>query len=241
MQQDTIIDHERPEWPKVLPPPLPGEIQVGDNMVPLGELEIDRKLVGLIRNGSMPLEDEDALVQECIDVWQAHVRQGDPIYWTAPPKPTEVDYDPNYQVGYELFFIKSGPRNGQPVSILLLTTGQAENKELFTKEIPRRHWRPRLQLCSLSRRSPRYDEYWDMGFEACAASGFNNRADWFEHMNKCHPGFVESMGGFTDHAKMEALYSEAQQGAQDWVSRRRSQDPRLREALRVTDNPATDG
>ena len=93
-------DPEIQAWPASLPPPL------------VGEVEIDRNLVMRIRDGRMTLDNEDALVTECIKVWVAHTRDGERVWWIPPKEDTETWQNQDYQKGYELMFINEGAPDG---------------------------------------------------------------------------------------------------------------------------------
>ena len=202
-------------WPyHVLPPPLHNE-----------EL-VDRELVLLVRDGSMSLEDEDGLMTRIINVYTAHMLNGDNVYWQHPVM--NLYADASYQKGYELMFRID---DGKPAGII--SVASASYVYAYNKEIPRRTWPRQDYPCPLAAGSLDHAEAIRMGFARCETSGFPNYADWFDHIITSHERFVRSktMGFMDDIAKqsqvMEAMWESAKRSALAYAAERRASDPRL--------------
>lgn len=207
--------------PENLPPSLPGE-----------EL-VEMALVKLVRDGSQPLEDEDALMEAIIDVWVSHTGVvNDKCYWE--PGPVPAFGSPDYGSGHELMFMKE---DGRPVAIRSLNV--AYSGDMFTKEIPRRSWPPRGFPCPLSPECRKSGERFAMGFQPCYSGPVRHYAAWHEHLvrstHDSHPDFISSvaMGGTDDHT-IKQLWTEAQEDADHYKAQRRASDPRLQHQVEET-------
>ena len=126
--------------PSNLPPPVDGE-----------EL-VDMDLVIAVRDGSMPLEDEDALIGEIIKIYTAYIPWEEPVWWTPPIPEGEVPAAGDERlVGYDLKF---NALTGMPVAFTLVAS--LDHKEpLYTKRIPRRPWPRAIYPCPLSKHGAR--------------------------------------------------------------------------------------
>ena len=197
--------HIRPDY---LPPPLDGE-----------EL-VDLNLVVLVRDGSMPLEDEDDLMQEIIDVYRAHGSETEPVYWEAPAA-EEFAHD---QKGYE---IKFNAVTGLPIGVNIVASPQYA-PPLFTKSPPRQPRVLKPFCCPLSGNGPLAMKYRRMGYPACPGRGFANFFDWDRHM-QTHPDFLATYQRMEDDPNLDGLWEEVEAEADRHQLLRRSVDPRIAE------------
>lgn len=201
----TILD------PGALPPPLPNE------------LLIPQDLRAQIRDGSMPLGEEDWLMEEVVDICLGAVNLGYIVEWTPPPDSDQAeDY---FDRGFEVVF-----RIGDGKPCIIASTTRRDHirtgDSFFDKRIPRPPFPKRPYLCPLSAQTSKAAEYRLMGYDPCGARGFANFADWNEHVRTSHGIFYDSLKATDTVEPVSKLWNEAVEDVDVLRERRLASDPR---------------